>query len=194
MSSADDQTHARLTALADGIAAELGGDWHREDRFRHAADVVRGDNDGFTLLAQYPNANRGRFEVVGLYPHAVDRNGRTVDVGRIDRPRIGASMDRDPAALARDIGRRFLPAYEESRAEYVRRLAAAEAAEAGQAASIARLEAVLGRGLNWLPVGPGHGRFTVGHDGTTGGVDLSGVPLDLVERIAELCQGWETGR
>jgi hypothetical protein len=187
-----------VTALgfALDVAAQLGDGWeaapgaHGELAFiRHA------DGRGLFIHAlTYPFSARGRAEVRGVYP-----DGWTGDRER--EPRITVSMGRDPAAVARDIARRLLPAYGEQLERARAYVAEAQAEESSREQVAAAITAVLpgterdhvqpwklGIALRLRPWGYRHTCvIRSGSDSTEVDLDLRGLPAaDAVRMLAAL--------
>jgi len=176
------------------VAAALGDGWHAEPSHSTAAFARHADGRGLFLCAMsQPWSARGRVRVTGEYPHHQAWRRRQVQVT--------VSMGRDPRAVARDLQRRLLPAYD---AEFAVALEA-EAVRAADWAEVDRyaaavLAAVPGseRMTVGVPDGEalvslrGHGyrhnvRIRSGSDGTAVDMDLRGIPAaDAVRMLAAL--------
>ena len=64
-----------------------------------------------SVQAFYVSKRKDKLEISGVYPQA--KNG-CCSSGIVARPSISVSADRDPAAIAADIKRRFMPQYLEA--------------------------------------------------------------------------------
>lgn len=125
--------------LAAAIAEHMPG-WRlepREEESACCAALVRDDGAAVTFyLAGY---GPQKIEVSGRYP----RSGSTCFSPR-DRSRIGVSAAKAPAAIARDVERRFLGSYLTAYAEGLADKAEHDAGEAAADAVASKLAAVLG--------------------------------------------------
>lgn len=176
----------------DGWAYEAPSDHAQRDYGSHAWCIAP-DGARFALYTGYGNGCK--VIVMGTYPQhhdgghvAVYENGREVK-----DPRIGCSPARGPEAIARDIQRRFLPAYREHLAkakaevhrqtEYHKRTVSA----AGRLAAAVGV-ADKGDGQEFSFYGGDthvYGRVRASGDGTAK-LDLSNIPLDVAERILQI--------
>lgn len=183
-----------VLGFASRVAAALGGGWAAEPVHERGASLRHPDGRALFLFApDYPWSKRGRVRVSGVYPQH--------QAWRRERAEVTVGMGRDPGAVARDLRRRLLPAYEAE-------LAVAVAAEAGRVRDAAGVERVAAAVLAAVPgsrevavgVPEGEARLDLrGHgyrhdvrvrssvDGTEVDMDLRGVPAaDAVRMLAAL--------
>ena len=171
------------TNLGNRVARELGEGWTATtDSGRYGFTLV---NDGRRIYAQ--DMPGGRLRIAGQYP---------ATLYGLAPLKITVAADRSPAAIAADIRRRFLPAYE---ARYAKAVAVAEQdardAEAREQLA-ARLMAVSpstyragGRDERDV-IFPGYGnRATVNNAGTAVEIEARDVPADLAVRVLTLITG-----
>lgn len=171
-----------LAQLASTIAKELPGVWTVKRReYNHAVDLCD-ENDagaGFVLIGTW---KKGQLVIHGAYPS---------NYATRERPEINVSFARPAAAIAKDIARRFLPAY---RAALTAERTAKKMWDdhtAEQEANAAEVGQLLGP----------HGRYTKGQDRPTvhvyGGdslygcfdgatIELKSVPRALLLDIVKL--------
>lgn len=109
---------ARVRALefaATAIAAALGNGWRLKsvDEWGHCVEFV--DDKGHQIHINNGTRNKGRYTISGGYPR--DEHGSSIDYARsaagynVELPQITLDSTRSPEAIAKDIARRFLPAY-----------------------------------------------------------------------------------
>lgn len=192
----------RLNLVAMGVTAELGPDWSvtqpaGTDTMNHLARLGNG-TQSITFILRY---NEDKIEVSGGY---ADRTNRVYlpsrDGAEWQRPHINVSPTRPAKAIANDIKRRFLPAYEEVRAYIAARVEADNAAEIAKTAAVTSMANALGvdppkrrefdseapSSVRITSDACGWGEFRANHDGSSYTIDLHSVPADLAEQIARL--------
>ncbi|MDX3694752.1 hypothetical protein PV726_31355 [Streptomyces europaeiscabiei] len=199
-------TLGRALAEAFNALGLEGGSWSHEADSRHYVSVDVRHPSGMGIDLRHEGSHRkgreGRMLTVsGDYPR---------EYCGWRAPSVRVSMDRDPAAMAQDIVKRFVPGY---RATFSDALAAATKAERERQARIElnrRLETVL-PGLTAMGGTPSHqsrdrqrsywiggryamglapalasGHATLGDDASTVDLQLTGVPADLALEILAL--------
>lgn len=183
---------ARLNGAAEGITAALGPDWTVS---RPASDDYPSGlviSDGIRELHFYLSYNSDKVDLSGLYPDT--NNSVTLyDQGkRVERPRIGFSISRPAAQVARDIKRRFLPDYDRVRALVIDRLDADKRDAAHLTAALVTMGQALGveprEGREQLspPMSDkaGYGDFRANHRGSSWDIALHSVPTEVALQIA----------
>lgn len=186
------QSHTeRLNTFATGVAAALTGDWtvtRPADSDRPSGVEIGSGERTIHLLCW---ANSKKVQVLGAYP--TDNN-----VYLDDAPSIKVGVDRDPAGAAKDIERRFLPAFEAHWQEIARRVTEANDAAATKAEALAEIKRALHVDPNRRV--PAHlqdevdkfvnnsmgANFKPNHNGSTFEVRLQWVPRDLAVTIAKV--------
>jgi len=95
---------------------ENNNDWYNEDHARLMA------GEFVIVLHRYRTGSKSRLSVFGIYPRGPE--GEQI-IGHTDNePQITANFDRPAAAIAKDITRRFWPAYQTLHATAKRRAVA----------------------------------------------------------------------
>lgn len=160
-----ENVEVRMCALAPQLAAALGEEWRvvvptdlaEGKPFRHWRRIVHNDGRALSMMAQYPNANKGRIEIYGELP-SIDSAGRNhISDMRLDRVSITVSVGRTPQAIAGEVNRRLLPDYATAYAkasEYIAGVNRHLAEQASAATTLARLMGVKAPsqdGRMWLP-------------------------------------------
>ncbi|ONH52921.1 hypothetical protein CcI49_32850 [Frankia sp. CcI49] len=100
-----------LPALAERIAAELGGDWKVEaGNWPEDAFLVNKSNPLCKIHVQMGRhyTKRDKVEISGIYPHRASE----YQTGRTSRDRTYAAPNKSALAIARQIQRYVLPGYE----------------------------------------------------------------------------------
>lgn len=104
-----DDMRARAGRVAAEVAAALGEGWSvATDRVTVGADIAH--TDGRALFIRELWNAKGRWTIAGIYPES-PASDRFAGDGK-PMPRITVAATRTPAAIAREITRRLLPAYE----------------------------------------------------------------------------------
>jgi hypothetical protein len=180
-----------------------GGPWAIEDRDSEWGGgrwliVRRPDGASF-----YVEVEGSRYRVGGRYPRPEGGGSDYVPYG-IERPGAAMTQSKAPDQIARDIARRFLPAYLSLYATCQARKAQDEAARADAAAVAGRLSTVLGvrsredrvnqpgdRHTFYLYTLPGsaHGTVEVSYGGSVK-IELSGVPETMAVALCEVIRAW----
>ena len=186
-----------MTRFAVALARAMGAGWRAEAMHERGAHLRHRDGRALFLHAPtYPFSMQGRVEVSGVYPHR--------QAWRRDRASVTVGISRDPAAIAKDLQRRLMPAYEAELAVAL----AAEAAQEAAAAEVGRVAAAIlaavpgsDQEVQGVPYGEarvrlrGHGyrhdvRVRGGRDGVEVDMDLRGVPAgDVLRMLTALGEG-----
>lgn len=185
-----------VPALAREVAAALADGWEVKpaDGDTVAYASLRRASDGAEFYMHH-DSYRGRLTIGPSWP----RDPRTRDTfepyvyapnarGGSDRIRvesIGVGPSRPPAAIAREIARRFLPAYLPQYAEAVRLQQASETANTGAAALVRELAAILSEPARDTHDGRG---FRIYRDGATFEVSRHGSVKIEVNSDADLAR------
>ena len=120
--------------LLNQVAHHMGPSWQAEMNHDRAGYLIA--SDGRKILV-YHDQHANRLEVSGSYPRD-DRN--TQYISAYDNPpKITVNAGRDPRAIALDISRRFLPAFNAMWQEALKREAEHIAYAANQKANVQRL-------------------------------------------------------
>lgn len=188
METAEIQELARAVANhLDGWDYDDHGDPDSHDYLSHAW-LIAEDGTRFGLYAGHGDS---KVTVMGSYPSSyvvIYQNGK-----RVSRPRIRCSPSRGPEAIARDIARRFLPAFRdhlmkvkaEAHGQQVhRQQVAAERNRLADAAGVVDK----GEGSEFTFYGAQthiYGRVRADGD-SSAKLELSNLPLDLAERILRI--------
>lgn len=131
-----------MQRLARNIAAELSGEWHRDDSPREDGAALRGPNGERLWLnpgAEWIAAERGKLAIHGdlsdLREHL-----------RYNEPHHGirVAMSKRPAVIAREIERRLLPDYRIARDQASERKTAHDAAMTRRNEILDELQGILG--------------------------------------------------
>jgi hypothetical protein len=182
-----------------------GGPWAIEDRDSEWGGgrwliVRRPDGASFYVERAGQDA---KYAVGGRYPRPEGGGSDYVPYG-IARPTAAMTQSKTPVQIARDIARRFLPAYLSLYATCQARKAQDEAARADAAAVAGRLSTVLGvrsredrvnqpgdRHTFFLYTLPGsaHGTVEVSYGGSVK-IELSGVAEAMATALCEVIRAW----
>jgi hypothetical protein len=191
-----DSTHtdphrARLAEVGDAIAEHIGGTSHGVREGTYAATVT--DDAGREFSIYCGHYSDGKAEIRGGY-------GGDHNEWPRDRHAIGVSIDRDPAAIARDVARRFLPAFAaewdgwlaevQNRAQY-NEANHRTAERLGAILNVAATRDDWRRSdrsqLRWhYNDARGYGNAEPSYAGTKVDLELHGVSAELAERIVHL--------
>ena len=129
----------RLDVKLLKIAEHLPGEWtldHKFDKSFWYAQLVDGEGHG---VGAFIRRNNNRLEIDGSWP--MDK--REVVFAPSNPHKITADFDREPAAIASDIKRRFLPLYLKLYAEQSKRAADADAFVANRTTLFKELAAII---------------------------------------------------
>ncbi len=181
----------QLRDLARAVAAQLDGfQVQTDNEIGHA--VWLGHPDGRRLFVRRPWNHHDRVEISGHYPHS------DYYFGPGEHIKITVAIAREPAAIAKEITRRLLPAYVQVLAKvqaHLARQAADDTRRAQLAARLARLipgASVHDDGhhsttIRWYtsdqePIG--YGRIELRHDATSATFKADSLPPATLERLA----------
>jgi len=171
--------------LLNQVAHHMGPSWQAEMNHDRAGYLIA--SDGRKILV-YHDQHANRLEVSGSYPRD-DRN--TQYISAYDNPpRITVSMARNPRAIALDISRRFLPAFDAMWQEALKREGEHIAYADARQSNVERLtEAWQGSARHDGDIAVG-GITTMGWDGSiavsadTATLTLHNLPVDAAIEIA----------
>ncbi|MFJ3366416.1 hypothetical protein [Streptomyces anthocyanicus] len=210
------ELHRQFDALGSALAAALntaaveGGGWtHEAGHASYGTVELRHPRGlGFSLVheGRYRKGAAGRrLSVRGIYPR--DTNVRRAEP-------VTVSMDREPAAMVRDIVRRWLPAYLATIDQALEMARVAERERAARRAMNRRMEQVLPglhnphvsayeaphRDVSWWSGAKwsrkeaparASGKVRLSSDARTANLELTGVPAELVLDILALIDARE---
>lgn len=190
---------AAFPAWCAKVAAALGGTpFVRNPEFAGGWQVIRLP-DGLTF-SLHLNGYESRVSVSGDWPK--DGNNQTVtprDAIRYDTEaaNIHVGAERDPAAAAKDIARRFLPAYREQYAACLERVAGRNEYQRTVEANAKRIAEVLGIGASDIKIEGGEARLWPHREGLHSVRVSSDVRFELslsvekAEQVLRLLKGTE---